>query len=206
MVTICHHIHSMHTCKSEMWYVCMCGDVICVYVWLCLSISLLGYLLMDISFFPSIYLLSFFICIPLVDFCILLFGWFLYSLNTTFHHTSIVYISLGFERSSSWAINLRPFDSGDSYLWICRKAWGLCCLTTRSDHMSREVVFFVCFFSVSVYDVQHISYFIWYIYIWIDIYIYILHLDMNMLWHFLSTVFENGTKDGFFKRCANGHW
>lgn len=30
---------------------------------------------------------------------------------------------------------------------------------------------FCLFFSVSVYDVQHISYSIWYIYIWIDIYI-----------------------------------
>ena len=27
---------------------------------------------------------------------------------------------------------------------------------------------------------------------------------MNMFWHFLSTVLENGMKDGFFKRCGIG--
>ena len=47
--------------------------------------------------------------------------------------------------------------------------------------------------------------YIYTVYIYTDsIYIYILHLDMNMFWHFLCTVLENGMKDGFFKRCGMG--
>ena len=204
MVTICHHIHSMHTCKSEMWYVCMCDFV-----------SLFGYLSMHISSFPSIYLLSFFICIPLVNLCILVFGWFLYSLNTTFHHTSIVYISLGFERSSSWAINLQavwvrrfvPLDLQKSLRTVVfdYQKW---------PHVEGSCVFCL-FFCGSVYDVQHISYSIWYIYVWIYIYIqyiyiYSIYIYPAFRYEYVPTFPYRGSwkwyEEWVFQTLRNGHW
>ena len=179
-------------------------------------VSLFGYLSMDISSFPSIYLLSFFICIPLVNLCILVFGWFLYSLNTTFHHTSIVYISLGFERSSSWAINLQavcvrrfvPLDLQKSLRTVVfdYQKW---------PHVEGSCVFCLFFLRKCLWCSTHLIFFL--VYIRMDIYIYSIYIYRQYIYIYPAFRYEyvltfplhsswKWYEGWVFQTLRNGHW
>lgn len=153
---MCHHIHSMHTCKSEMWYVCMCD--------FCLSISLLGYLLMDISIFPSIYLLSFFICIPLVNFCILSF-WLIpiflkHNLPSHFHCLHIFRVwKVEFLSHKPQAVCVRRFVPLDLQKSLRTVVFDY----QKWPHVEGSCVFCLFFFRKCLWSSTHLNFYLVYI-------------------------------------------
>lgn len=204
MVAICHHIHSMHTGKSEMWYVCIWVSVstfffLAIYLWIYsffplfiyyLSVSIYRWLMCVLLFFVDSYF-------PKTQASITL------PLFTCFRRFFTRHLGF-FQWSSSWAINLRPFASGDSYLWIRRKAWGPW-WTKLPEVTTCQGKFFL--FRKCLWCSTHLNFYLVYLHMDLYIYIYILHFDIvNMFWHFLTAVLENGMKDGFFQTLRNGHW
>lgn len=135
---------------------------------------------------------------PVFHLFILLFGWFLNSLKhnlpSHFHHLHIFRVwkvdFLSHKPQAVWVRRFVPLDLQKSLRTVVfnYQKW---------PHVEGSCVFCL-FFSGSVYDVQHISISIWYIYIWIDIYIYILYPAFRYE-YVLTFPFHSSWR--VFKRC-----